>query len=235
MAEPLPFEALLNSWPIFCLRRPVHPLDLIIRTGPRKGQVKLQVSPTDSDADLEQRYGDGHYKDRRDLLHDVLNRLPTSVDRRRICAILDAARCAHLDALRGARGIDQARTFFDERDLIRRNLTKWIQRALTFYASHCIVRFMDRAPWTIRMDNETISALAILLAKLDPDVAARDGTPADTLWTDPSPRRRRRTRGRPLTQRSAWVRQARAELRQAKVPRAEEDHLLIAVCLLPYR
>ena len=194
--------------------------------------------------ELENKYGVGHYEDRRDLLESCLKRLEGN-NKTSLHAVFHALNEAY--GLKGnaffeGRGLDAVRDLFTERDLILKHLRRWLSRTERLY-KRCYSRplcdalslaaYHGPAPAGVTdiqliLDKSPIDVP--LLTSLRAFAAALDRDPL-TILERPSRLRRPRRGHQP----EPWLKQVRLRLRDAGVEASLREDLLVAVGFIPYR
>jgi hypothetical protein len=180
--------------------------------------------------ELEEKYGDGHYQDRKKLLDDQLKWLEEEpVDLPKVLEALRRAVRARRAAFQEGREADERRLLHDHQKLVE-NLRNQAAKARRSYLDVLSVE----GPIAFEAIDELVS-----LERLGP-LAIVDslGCLIETLDSDPfrtfnveGPYRREKT-GRLA---APWLKQVRTDLRSAGAPDDPEDNLLVAVGLMPYR
>ncbi len=166
-----------------------------------------------TEAELENKWGRGFLEERRGLLKDTLDRL----EARNRCnpqAVHDALVRARVTwGVKKSEGqlIDKRRELFSERDLILKNVRRWLAK---------LRRFLTVPGHDV--DIEVLEHIEKLTTALKDDFVM-------TLAEIGSRRRPSTNSPRP------WLRQARAALKDAGVPKDLQSDLLRAIGILPYR
>ncbi len=205
------FDALLLTWPL----RQAH------------GEVVTVENDSPSwTLDCEERFGDGQFAGRKDLLDTTLNVLD-SEGRTDFAAVVSALRWARTEEmLAGMRGrsLDRARTWETERERVHRHLSEWVPRALQLCHE---TGYANPANWTSGEMPPVVRHLEELLAALHP----RSLNPLTMPWLPPGRPARRSRRGTPG---KPWRDELDRKLANARVPSESRKALLMATGLLPY-
>jgi hypothetical protein len=180
-------------------------------------------------AEMEAKYGDGHYSERRALLGTMLQRLAArGIDLAAAHDVLRSAKAEDEQAYCDGHVIDMARFVYQERDVILRALRAAIRRAIDFYDRAIYAGFDPSRGVPVTIAPETINLLAGVARRLDP------GHPeADPLWIAPPLPIRRHKAGRGAT--VARREQTCNALLELGISRRDARELLVAVGLAPWR
>ncbi len=178
--------------------------------------------------EFEERYGDGHYSERKRLLDDDLADLESrpGIDLHAVLTILENGREEQIQNMRPGREVDLRRRLHEHRALIRDLRHQLLKVKLSYEA----VLEASGPTWFAVVDElHDLQAFLALTERLDRLRLWLDLDPTQEL--DISGPYRRPKAGRQTT---PWVTHVRQRLRQAGVD-DPEDRLLIAVGLMPYR
>jgi hypothetical protein len=174
----------------------------------------------------EQRHGASKLKDRELVLQDTLTLLARNGKEvgRIVATLRDIKSMAFENARRGLT-LDLQREHFDTADLIRRNLTKWLARAVSLHRESN----PDDLP-TGRRFRRTYEAMLTALT-FDEPMADEGRALRDWLFA-PHPKTMPRRRTRQGNPDATLVKDARALLADAGVGRDHHGHLLWAIGVL---
>ena len=193
--------------------------------------------------ELENRYGVGHYDERRTLLDTCLRLLEgnNKIDLGAVFNTLNEAFGEKGISFFEGRGLDAVRDLFDQRDLVLKQLRGWLSRAQRLYSRFYSEPLCDALQFTVYEKQAPAGVLDLqlaldgnptdlpVLASLRSLIVAIDRDPLTNL--EPPPRLRRPRRGH---QPEPWLKTTRRKLAAAHVPRAIREDLLIAVGFVPY-
>jgi hypothetical protein len=194
--------------------------------------------------ELENKYGVGHYDERRTLLDTCLNFLEGNrkIDLGAVFNALNEAFGEKGVSFFEGRGLDVVRDLFIERDLVLKHLRFWLSRVQRLYSDFYSEPLCDALQFTVydkhapgeigdlRLALDDNPTALPVLASLRSLITAIDRDPLTNL--EPPPRLRRPRRGH---QPEPWLKTTRFKLAQAHVPRAIGEDLLMAVGFIPYR
>jgi len=176
---------------------------------------------------LEDKYGDGHFAERRACLTDLLNDYETkAVDLEAVCAALWAARQERRRESNPGRDADARRALEAHRALLQ----KLRHDLLALEKSYAELLNTGNREFVIVEELDRIEKQFAIMQALK---GLRDLLSVDPLLgpTIPGPYRRP-AGGRPQQQ---WLKNVRSQLKQARVPVDPEETLLRCIGLLPYR
>ena len=167
---------------------------------------------------LEQKYGDGRYEERREWMDSILGVLEDAkVNLDTVYVVLHKAVRSQYRETQIWRQIDRRRNEAKEADAVFRNLKKWVTRAASLFGEEPDFDSLDdRREW------HRISQSLVTLDEFLGGVLAESG---------PSEQLRRAHRGRP---KADWVHDAHRQLREAGVTKqGDRQDLLKLVRLVP--
>lgn len=164
---------------------------------------------------LEDRHGDGSYKERKELLDILLEKLHADekVDLQEVLGALSRAWAATFRAFNERRQMDTRRERIEEREIVLRNLHRWLKRARGLLATKTIPELVPELQ--------------------DPDFLHIDALIKGPLFRKSlQPASGRLRRPKAGHQPEPWLGQAHHDLRRAGVTRKEfRKDLLVAVGL----
>jgi hypothetical protein len=205
------FDSLLLTWP---LRQVQGKVSIPAKAGSEGPAWQLEY---------EEKYGDGHYADRRALLDETRNRLEMRGLRpEMVCASLERAKATKMQEHITGRRIDWQREYMTELKRIVPNVQKWATRMQDLFDR---IGYADPDRWEEKKLPDLVTYLNAFLVAMEDDSLLKISLPG--------PFRRPAGPGR---QPEPWLEQARRELVEAGISsKQDREDLFMAVGLTPWR
>ena len=170
----------------------------------------------------ENKYGRGFYEERRQLLQDTLNRLEgrPKCNESHVVGALLCARSSWQHEVFGTKSREKSRHFYEERDLLRKNVFCWLRK---------LERFLENNRRTITDDVSFQSFQSAAVPHIHKVLEALEN---DYIFNKPERHARRRASTK---EPRPWLVYTHETFTEAGIPKSLHSDLLTAIGFLPFR